>query len=363
MAKEYPLVSVVVPVYNVERYVEQCVESLVAQDYPNLEILLIDDGATDSSGDVCDRLAAAHDCVQCFHKENGGLSDARNFGLAHAHGDWVSFVDSDDFVSPIFVSTLFSAALDCGCPVAALPGGKDFRDGELCELLDKICPVTPEAPRGDRRGDATPGGLTYGGGSPRPVAAAPLGARDVLRQMLYQRISTGAQWRLYRKDILGEDPFPKGLYYEDLASTYKFVHRAGRVALLDCRDLYAYRLRSTSIIRQSYSHIKGYSALVVAEQLERDIRDWYPELATAVASRCFSVCRMVYGQVPTGKRASEEDIHDSQALWQVIEAHRDLVAADPDARRRERLAARIAQLGEGPFAAFCRLARGLGKMQ
>ncbi len=364
MAEECPLVSVVVPVYNVEHYVQQCVESLVAQDYPNLEIVLVDDGSTDSSGEVCDRLAAAHDHrVRCFHKENGGLSDARNFGLDRARGEWISFVDSDDYVSPVFISALYSAARDLGCPISAVPGGKDFRDGEKCELAEKICPVACGAPRGALERAATSGDASSEGGTRRPVAAVPLGAHEVLREMLYQRIATGAQWRLYRRDTLGEEPFPKGLYYEDLATTYKFVHRAGKVALVDSRELYAYRMRSTSIIRQSYRHVKGHSAVTVAAQLYRDVSEWYPDLAVACSSRCFSVCRMVFGQVPAGSDASEQDQADRKALWSVLEANRDVVAADPDARPRERLAARVAQLGEGPFSAFCRLARRLGKMQ
>lgn len=97
-----PLISVIVPVYNVEQYVEECVESLVAQDYPNLEIVVVDDGATDGSGAICDRFAETYENVTVYHKENGGLSDARNYGLAHSHGEWISFVESADYVSPMY---------------------------------------------------------------------------------------------------------------------------------------------------------------------------------------------------------------------------------------------------------------------
>ena len=332
---DYPLISVIVPVYNVEHYVRQCVESLVAQDYLNLEIVLVDDGATDSSGAICDELAAAHGNITCVHKENGGLSDARNYGLACSRGGWVSFVDSDDWVSPTFISALYEAASMLDCPIAAVPGGHDFVDGEECSLVGKV----------------------------RPVAAVPLGAHEVLRRMLYQEIATGAPWRLYRREVLGGDPFPKGLYYEDLASTYKFVHRAGKVALVNCRELYAYRKRNDSIIRQGYSHVKGTSALIVADQLYSDISEWYPDLSKAAASRCFSVCRMVFGQVPVGANATDEESADRQALWETLKRHRSVIVHDSDARPRERLAAFIACLGEGAFLVFCKLARRMGKMQ
>lgn len=336
MAEELPLISVIVPVYNVERYVRECVESLVAQTYPKLEIVVVDDGATDSSGAICDELAASHENVTCLHKENGGLSDARNYGLARSHGEWVSFVDSDDYVSPIWIEALYCAAFAAECPISAVVDGTRFVDGTTASL----CTDPTEVPLPKVMDD-----------------------RTTLRGMLYQHITTGVQWRLYRRDMLGEGPFPKGLYYEDLASTYKFVHRAGKVAILDSRGLYAYRLRSGSIIRQSYRHVKGTSALVVADQLYRDISEWYPDLTKAASSRCFAVCRMVFGQVPIGRDATDEERADREALWEVLKKHRGVVVGDPDARPRERLAARIACLGERPFTAFCHLARRMGKMQ
>lgn len=139
----FPLITVVVPVYNVEDYVEDCVQSLLGQDYPNLEIVLVDDGSSDTSGFICDRLGLDNDRVAVYHKENGGLSDARNYGLARSHGEWIAFVDSDDYVSPLFVSTLYSAAHDTGCASAAVTGWRSFHDGEEVRLLGENCPVAP----------------------------------------------------------------------------------------------------------------------------------------------------------------------------------------------------------------------------
>lgn len=166
-----------------------------------------------------------------------------------------------------------------------------------------------------------------------------------------------APWRLYRRDVLCDDPFPVGLYYEDLASTYKFVQRAGRIALLDCRDLYAYRMRDSSIIRQCYSQTKGASAIVVSRQLYEDISRDYPELATAAASRCFSVCRMVYAQVPREEKAAAD------ALWNEIKRYCNTVSSDGEARKRERFAAAIAEMGRAPFDAFCFACRKAGLMR
>lgn len=329
------LVSVIVPVYNVKQYLEECFTSICNQTYQNLEIILVDDGSTDGSGDLCDGLVKRDPRSRVLHKPNGGLSDARNYGLRFANGDWVSFVDSDDYISPIFIEILHNACVETGCKISAVPFGKPFNDGDSCTLVDSTDSV---------------------------VAAKALPSLDVQRLMLYQTLDTGAQWRLYAKELLGIDPFPKGLYYEDLASIYKIIHKVDTVAVVDCRELYAYRMRSNSIIRQEYKHIKGKSALIIANQLYRDICNWYPNLRKAAASRCFSVCRMVFAQIPSEKIVSSQR-QDEDSLWSVLSLHRKTVLGDKEARPRERLAAFIAYFGKRAFSLFCFVARGLGLLR
>ena len=106
MGKEKPLVSVIIPVYNTQDYLKACIESVQNQTYPNLEILLVDDGSTDQSGALCEEYAAQDERIRVFHKENGGLPDARNMGLMEAHGEFLAFVDSDDLLAPKAVETL-----------------------------------------------------------------------------------------------------------------------------------------------------------------------------------------------------------------------------------------------------------------
>lgn len=104
------LLSVIVPVYNAENYLTRCVDSLLSQSHDNMEIILVDDGSTDSSGALCDYMAQSHPRVATIHKENGGLSSARTIGLKHASGKFVTFVDSDDFISD---SKTYEYALNC----------------------------------------------------------------------------------------------------------------------------------------------------------------------------------------------------------------------------------------------------------
>lgn len=103
---ETELISVIVPVYNVERYLRRCVDSILHQTYRNLEVLLVDDGSTDASGAICDEYAAQEECVTAVHQKNGGLSAARNTGLERAQGTYLCFVDSDDFLDSRMLETL-----------------------------------------------------------------------------------------------------------------------------------------------------------------------------------------------------------------------------------------------------------------
>ena len=111
-----PKISVIVPVYNAEKYLHRCIDSILSQTFTDFELLLIDDGSKDGSGAICDEYAAKDNRVRVFHKENGGVSSARNLGLDNACGEWVTFVDADDYVRPSYLATYIeiSTARDGG---------------------------------------------------------------------------------------------------------------------------------------------------------------------------------------------------------------------------------------------------------
>lgn len=338
ISKSFPLISIIIPVYNVYDYLEDCVLSAASQTYDNLEIILVDDGSTDGCADLCDSLAKTDHRISVVHKENGGLGDARNAGLRHAEGDLISFVDSDDIISSRFLESLFVAMVEADSKVSAVKGGTSFRDNEISTLCLDEAPIAL---------------------SSNEV----LTAQEYIKRMLYQRVATGAPWRLYRREVLGNDPFPVGYYYEDLGSTYRFVAKAEKVALLSNTALYGYRLRAESIIRQSYSSIKAESALQMSRRLYGDICDWYPDLMDAASSRCFSVIRLVYSQALGQSALSSDSRYDLERLWGELGRYKHTVLKDSYARKRERIAALTACLGRGSFSAFCTLCRRVGLLQ
>lgn len=253
------LVSVIVPVYNVEAYLSRCIDSLLAQTYPNLEIILVDDGSPDGSGTICDSYAEAHSCIKVIHKENGGLSDARNVGIAAAKGEYIGFVDSDDFVSPEMFRRLLEAALSQDAPVAAC--GRYTTDeagtvtGEAFTLPEEKLFSLPEAVEEI---------LT---GGPLDVAA----------------------WdKLYRKDIFDGISFPVGEINEDAAIIFKVLARAERIAHIGA-PMYYYRERGGSITKSGYKPNK-LQALEHAESISQFVCEKFPELEAACRKYTAYLC-------------------------------------------------------------------------
>ena len=139
-----PLISVIVPVYNVAEYLPECVDSICNQSYKNLEIILVDDGSTDNSGKICDEYAKKDLRIKVIHKENGGLSDARNTGIEIAQGEWISFVDSDDLISNHMYEKMYEAGLIYSASLVCCQSTQDYKnintisgDSEIKVMTDK----------------------------------------------------------------------------------------------------------------------------------------------------------------------------------------------------------------------------------
>ncbi len=240
------MISIIVPVYKVEPYLDQCIQSIVDQTYSNLEIILVDDGSPDQCPQMCDAWAERDQRIKVIHKENGGLSDARNAGLAMAAGDYIGFVDSDDFIAPAMYEVLLQQMMDTDSDISA--GGVTlFRDD------------------GDHRMLTQPGMIV-------------LENADAMEALLKETHLKQPVWyKLYKRAVVEGILFEKGKYHEDVFWSYQPIAKARRVCVSDT-PLYYYRQREDSIMGSSFSE-KRLDGLEGMEQRYRFICEQYPQFA------------------------------------------------------------------------------------
>ena len=239
MRERQGYITVIVPVYNVEKYLDRCMESILAQTYTKLEIILVDDGAADSSGAICDSYAQKDERVQVIHKENGGLSSARNAALDIAQGEYIGFVDSDDYISVDMFEKLYQACVQYESEIAICCHYTERGDRLLIEE-----PIVDES-------------IQYTG-----VEALELLIRD-------QGIRNYAWDKLYKASLFQSIRYPDGRNYEDIATTYLLFYRAKRICSIP-RYLYYYQIREGSIS----SHVEDTKWLencyqIIVSQTER----------------------------------------------------------------------------------------------
>ena len=229
------------PVHDVEEFLEQCVQSVLAQTHTDLDVVLVDDGSTDRSGELCDALADSDPRVRVVHQPNAGLSAARNTGLARAVGDWVTFLDSDDWWEPEFVST----------------------------LLDALArhPAAGTAVAGFARVPGRPSSMPGSETRLHPVDEA-LG----LFAGAHHTLMTIACAKLFRRDLLDDVAFPEGRLHEDEFTTYRLLARAPVVVVP--QPLYLYRQRPGTIASSELTPERLLDAVEAADQQAADLAAW-----------------------------------------------------------------------------------------
>ena len=259
MSKEnMNLISVIIPVYNVEKYLEECLRSVIAQTYSHLEIILVNDGSTDSSPEICDAYAQKDSRIKVVHKVNGGLSDARNFGLRRAGGDFIAFVDSDDQLSSHFCEKLLSTLLE--------------HEADIAEC-DFIKFANPEDIDSDIKG----------GNDNIEI----FNTEKALEELIKERQFKQVVWnKMYRKKVIGNFEFPVGKLNEDEFWTYKVFGNAKRIAKI-YDSMYFYRQQSNSIMGMGYN-VRRLDGLKAMEERIEYMSEYFPALRNlAIKNYCF----------------------------------------------------------------------------
>lgn len=243
------LISVIVPIYNVEKYLNQCVQSIVDQIYRNLEIILVDDGSSDKCFDICNEWAAKDTRIKVLHKKNGGLSDARNAGIEIACGKYIAFVDSDDWIKPSMFQNLYKACVDFGAPIACCGRYISDQNG-----------ISKESFNGDRRC---------------------LLASEALIEIMSRKSMDVAAWdKLYLRNLFIDIRYPVGENNEDTAIFYKLIDLAEKVAHTGTSEYY-YRCRYGSITQTSYKEKDRSVIFAHLDDLEKFLINKYPEAKIA----------------------------------------------------------------------------------
>lgn len=299
-----PLISVIIPIYNVEQYLKRCVESIRHQTYSNLEIILVDDGSPDSCGKICDDYQKADNRIKVIHKKNGGLSDARNVGIEIARGEYITCIDSDDFISPFFIENLWIAIQKSECEIAT-SWFVDYYEG------DKI-PETKKVNIKDIK---------------------VFNREEFYKKLLYQDgVEISAWGKLYKTNLFQGVKYPVGKLYEDIPTTYLLVEKTTKVAVIPNID-YFYFQRTTSIAQAAFS-VRKMDAINHMDDFKNYIIQKYPSLEKAAECRYFStVCNILF-QIHSPEFAKQE-----KELWQEIKKYRYSVMTNRNGRKKARIAA------------------------
>lgn len=264
-------ISIIIPVYNISSFLDKCIESVCKQTYKNLEIILVDDGSTDNSGIICDKWTATDDRIITYHKENGGLSDARNYGLSKATGSYILYLDGDDWLDIIAVEILYENAVQHNADL--VQGGYYYAYEEYLLVYNE------------------------------PVSTIEYDKEGVLRELISNgRIKNFAWGCLIKRELAIQVPFIKGKYFEDSFWKYQIIELSKRFIYVSTPTVY-YRQRSQSI--SSGISLKNLDLLEGTEERLKFIQKKYPQLFDLALKKYWllSFNLMKYSKLESGRIA------------------------------------------------------------
>lgn len=243
-----PLISVIIPVYNMERYLSRCIESVISQTYNNLEIFLVNDGSTDNSLNICNNYAKKDSRIVVIDKKNGGQSTARNMALSKANGKYIGFVDSDDYISPEMYEKLYESLSKTDSDISICARTNVFENGEMTNtfILKKECVMR--------------------------------GKEAIKRFLTYDAIDSAAWDKLFKAELFNGIEFPSGYICEDVVPVFTLLSKAKKI--VHCGEpLYYYLQRTGSTSRSKFSE-KTKGLHIYHAQVSVLAKEKYPDLET-----------------------------------------------------------------------------------
>lgn len=248
-----PLISVIVPIYNVEKYLKRCVQSIVNQTYQNLEILLVDDGSADSSGRICDELALHDSRIRVIHQKNGGQANARNHGLELAQGALIAFVDSDDYITPDLYTELYQLMVQHDAQITCCGIERVDDSGHVSYFNDNIDDLLILNP-----------------------------SQALLELVANYRVTSSPCDKLFQREIFDDNRMTEGMIYEDYDIMHRCIYRAKRVVYTG-NPMYCYYQSPNSTIRAAF-HPRRFDEMTAEKRRYAFYQEHCPENLEAEAS-------------------------------------------------------------------------------
>lgn len=307
------LISVIVPVYNVEPYLNRCIKSIVNQTYRNIEIILVDDGATDNSGVMCDEWQYKDNRIKVIHKVNGGLSDARNVAIKCATGTYITCIDSDDNVDEDMIEYLYYLVKKYKCRMSLCS------HRILFERNNKI--------------------KSLGNGKEEVLSA-----EECIKKMCYHDcVDTSAWGKLYERELFNNIEYPVGKLFEDIGTTYKAFIASEKIAC-GYKDKYTYYVRANSIVTGSFNFRK-LDLLEMTDKMGEDVLRLFPNLESAILRR------RVYARFSTLNQMIGANVDEDlkRVVNVFIKENRSKILIDRLAPLRDKVAILLTYFGFGTY--------------
>lgn len=320
------MISIIIPVYNVENYIVECLDSVAYQTYKDFEVLLIDDGSTDRSSIICDEYSKKDNRFKVFHKENEGLSSARNYGLERVSGEYIFFVDSDDVVRQDALEILLSV-LESNELEAAFSPLEQFFDGSTYDCVST---------------------------NSRDYIA--LDSESCLKKMLMSDgIGHEAPGKLYKASLWKNVRFPVGKLYEDFLTTYYIVENVKKLAILK-KSIYLYRQRKNSIMHVPIRE-KELELLCTVKKVTQDIKKGHPCLSIA----CRRMCSINYLKLLQKILYEDEKLYKEEQDYIVTKNRQDakILLTSREVRFVDKVKITSLLIGKPVFKFVYRFSRGM----
>lgn len=284
MEEKKILISVIVPVYKVEQYLSRCIDSIIHQTYQHLEIILVDDGSPDRCGEICDEYAKRDNRIKVIHKENGGLSDARNVALDAMTGDYVMFVDSDDWIDSETCESVLNQALKHQTDIVVFGLSGIDSSGKVSKTVFRL----------------------------KGEMSKSMGMRSLI--LNDKSIGNYVCNKIFKSSLFEEVRFPKGYMYEDQGTTYKLFHNASSIFVVPV-SFYNYYKRSDSITTIWYRPIAIKSRLKFWKERLLLMEKYYPENVDAQIAQILG--EMYIGRIKLGKESDYENFMNDLKEFQI----------------------------------------------